>query len=126
MPLDIHFDNPQNELLMSFDGSEGLYWFIYPVLEQIADETGVMIDLYDDATFEHELLMELFLGLDEAISLLKTQPMSWKVEISKDVPSGKSNYSTIDQKAAIDKLEKLKVLANNAYNEGRKLVFIGD
>jgi hypothetical protein len=126
MPLDIHLESPDTDVLISLDGSEGLYWLIYPTLESIAEETGEMIDLYDNAVFENELLMELFLGLEGCVSEIKEKPETWKIEISKSVPSGEPNYAVINRSAAIEKLEKLMRVANDAYNDGKKLLFIGD
>lgn len=68
--------------------------------------------------------MELFLALEECVSNLKIKPDAWKIEISKGFPDGKPHYAIINRAVAIEKLEHLMRVANEAYNDNRKLLFI--
>ena len=58
MALDVYVQ-PQPELprigskysrICSFE-DDGYYWFLYPLFEELAKETGQHIDLYDGAAF---------------------------------------------------------------------------
>src|SRR2546423_1484346 len=69
--------------VVSFDGDEngGYYWFLYPLLEQLAEKTGQMIDLYGDAEFHGDALRLFRQTLLEARRCVADQPAQWSVYV---------------------------------------------
>jgi len=58
---------------------EAPYWFLHPLFEKLAAETGQYIDLYGEASFAGEQLIALKKMLTEARRLTEAQPHSWEV-----------------------------------------------
>ncbi len=59
--------------------SDGYYWFLYPLIERLAEETGQYVDLYGDAVFAGGDLLALRRMLSEARGLVETRGESWEV-----------------------------------------------
>jgi hypothetical protein len=78
-----------------------------------------MIDLYGDAEFGTEHLLELFLVLQDAESSAIRSPESWTLE------SGSESFS-VHRASLIQSIRKLKEKANDAFNGGKTLVCFGD
>lgn len=69
-----------DEPSLGFEGDDGYYWFLHPLLEQLAGETGQYIDLYGYAMFAGPDLLALARMLSEARRLVEAQPATWLVQ----------------------------------------------
>jgi hypothetical protein len=58
---------------------DGYYWFLHPLFERLANDTGEFIDLYGDACFKDKNLNALKSVLSEARSHVRKQRKSWSV-----------------------------------------------
>ena len=68
---------------------DGYYWFLHPLFERLAGETGQYIDLYGDALFAGPDLLALSRMLSEARRLVGPSPSR-----GTSIPARKSCRST--------------------------------
>jgi hypothetical protein len=127
----------QDEPRMFFDDDNiGYYWFLYPLIEDLAKQTGQMIDLYRDASFVGNHLSSLDKMLKDARVLVKGQPASWEVCIGSCLePHNKSKkrkprleklFVSVDRGCFLELLATWKIIVDRAKRLGRPLVCFGD
>ncbi len=126
MSLSIYIKDETEAGFVSFDSDDGLYWFLYPYFESVYEETGQMVDLYGYAIFEHELLLELFLRLEEGLTKVNEQPDQWHQSIGRNAKTGEELYVDVDRNESIKRIELMMSLTNKAYNDGKSLECLGD
>ncbi|HAH46207.1 hypothetical protein [Gimesia sp.] len=60
---------------------DGYYWFLFPFFQDVWEQTGKIIDLYDDAVFSANELPVLLAILERASAEAREQPDEWDVRI---------------------------------------------
>lgn len=136
MSLDVHIQaNPgpprvggAHKFVCAFDDN-GYYWFLYPLFERLAEETGQWIDLYDGAVFGGETLDALARTLASARSLVEVQPAVWEVISgirSVPVPVPEEVRCRIEKAKMIALLDGLEAGVRRARETGTYITFFGD
>src|SRR5262249_41976809 len=74
----LHQFPDSNEPSLGFE-DDGYYWFLHPLFERLAAETGLYIDLYGSTMFAGPHLAALSRMLSEARRWVKAQPERWRV-----------------------------------------------
>ena len=92
-----------------------------------------MIDLWGDASFKGNDLMELINTIEEALALVDKQPAEWEVLCAWQPRHGnlaKFGWEEVNAKVSRDKfislLNDFKRLAQRAIEKGEYVVFVGD
>src|SRR5260221_400897 len=67
---------PYPSMRVSFD-DDGYYWFCYPYFEDLARQTGELIDLYGGAWFSGTQLEELDRTLTLIVEKARAMPNEW-------------------------------------------------
>lgn len=132
MSLDIGVGNGsslipvQDEPSLSLE-NDGYYWFLHPLFERLAMETGQYIDLYGGASFAGESLAALERTLAEARRLVAPQPERWSVHIGSQVsPERRELYCAVEREALSALLDRWGVIIERAKLRGRPVVCCGD
>jgi hypothetical protein len=103
------------------------YWFLLPLFERLAAQTGEYIDLYGNASFAGEHLAALEDMLAEAQRLAESQPASWEVHVGTRVsPRHQELYKRLDREELLGLLSAWKHVALRAEQLGRPVVCFGD
>ena len=102
---------------------DGYYWFLYPLFERLAAETGEFIDLYGIATFFGDDLSALERMLKTARDLVLSQPETWKVCIG--MQKGPV-YNTAERGRMIHLLDIWEDAVRVAKEHERPIVCFGD
>ena len=116
-----------NEYVCSFD-NEGYYWLLYPMLKDLAEQTGQLIDLYGLAIFADDALDALEQTLIAAHALVDAQPDVWHVRTGirmKPLPVSEI-HSEVDKQQMNAWLESIEVEVHKAKIAGNYVVFYGD
>ncbi len=107
--------------------SDGYYWFLHPLFERLAAETGQHIDLYGDASFAGESLVALERALAEARRLVNSQPEEWSVHVGTQVsPEYRDLYRPVERKAMLALLDRWEIVIERARQLGQPVVCFGD
>jgi hypothetical protein len=107
--------------------NDGYYWFLHPLFEQLAGETGQYIDLYGDAMFAGRDLDALERTLSAARRLVETHPDSWKVHIGTQVePTFRELYRSVEHSVFLELLAVWDQAIERARRTGRAVVCFGD
>src|SRR5437763_11663789 len=78
--------------------NDGYYWFLAPLFEQLARETGQSVDLYGDAAFDGKNLQVLRRMLTGARTLVESQPGTWEVHVGTQLkPVHKEVYARVER-----------------------------
>jgi hypothetical protein len=106
---------------------DGYYWFLHPLFERLAVETGEYIDLYGDASFAGESLAALERALAEARRLVGSQPEEWSVHVGTPLsPKHRKLYRRVEREAMLALLDRWDVVIERARQLGRPVVCFGD
>jgi hypothetical protein len=123
------------EYIVSLDGHDnsGYYWFLYPLLEQLAEKTGQMIDLYGDAEFRGDELPVLRQTLVEARRQVADQPVRWSVHVGiSSMPNATPPvppwevFKEVERSKFIKLLDTLIAIVDRAISAGVAVVCWGD
>jgi len=123
------------QYMVSLDDHEngGYYWFLYPLLEQLATQTGQMIDLYGDAEFRGDDLPVLRQTLVEACRLVADQPVRWSVYVgTSSMPNATPPvppwpvFKEVERSKFIKLLDTLIAIVDRAISAGVAVVCKGD
>src|SRR5262245_51246580 len=103
------------------------YWFLYPLFESLAAQTGQCIDLYGNASFAGEQLAALKGMLTEAQRLAESQPGSWEVHVGTEVsPVHRELYKRLNREVLLNLLATWEHVVARAEQLGRPVVCFGD
>jgi hypothetical protein len=103
------------------------YWFLHPLFERLATQTGQYIDLYGDASFAGEQLTALREMLIEAQRLAESQPDSWQVHVGTQVlPLHQECFKRLDREVLLRLLATWERVVARAEELGRPVVCFGD
>ena len=131
MSLDIGIGNGISLIPVSGEPSfrleGGIYWFLHPLLERLATETGQYIDLYGDASFTDAALVELKRMLAEARDLAAAQPHSWLWFVGlQTAPVRKELFKTVERAEVFATLDCWDKVVRRAEELGQPVVCFGD
>jgi hypothetical protein len=98
---------------------DGYYWFLHPLFERLAAETGQYIDLYGNATFFGEDLDSLERTLTAAQELVLSQPEAWEV-----LTNGRAG--TVQRVQLLQLLDTWEDAIRAAKEQGRPIICFGD
>lgn len=103
------------------------YWFLHPLFERLAAQTGQYIDLYGEASFAAEGLVRLKQMLSEARRLVESHPDSWAVHVgTQAAPVYQVLYERVDRELLLNLLAAWERVALRAEQLGSPLVCFGD
>ena len=107
--------------------SDGYYWFLHPLFEQLRIETGQYIDLYGDALFSGESLDALERMVAEAKRLVASQPDTWRVHIGTQTsPKQKELYDEVEKGRFLELLDQWQRILARARESGWPVICFGD
>lgn len=136
MALDVYLQNeigiPKsfNSCFLQFD-DDGKYWFLYEFFEDLAEQSGQMIDLYDGAFFKGEHLDLLNQTIQRAKEAILQKPESWEECIGTTFEKGiktkvEKIFSTVHKKELEAILAKLEKAIREAKEKNIGILFFGD
>jgi hypothetical protein len=136
MPLDFGLadaktTNPYPVMKLSLD-DDGRYWFCFPFFEELAKQTGEMIDLYDGAWFDGVKLSELRLTLAAIRTEALTMPEEWQQCTGHTIGSALVPtppipvYSAVRREELLEFIEKLDEMAIHANIANKWIACLGD
>ncbi len=120
-----------DDCFLQLDGDDGYYWFLYSFFENLAKQTGQMIDLSDDAFFNGVNLDLLNQTIQQAKSQISQQPNVWEEFIGTIIHKEHRTrveklYSTVHKKKLESILAKLENAVVEAKEKGLGVFFFGD
>jgi hypothetical protein len=134
MPLDVYVQprlepvrvGGDYEYICSLD-DDGYYWFLFPLFEDLAKQTGQWIDLYGGAAFAGPTLDDLARTLTAAGVLVEKQPPVWEVVIGVRMgPVPEEVRCAVDKQQIRALLDKLEAAVHKAKAAGTYVTFMGD
>jgi hypothetical protein len=129
MPLDIVLS--KNGKAPAFDEQTSIcfdnkadYWYLWPtMIQEIKNQTGELLDLYDDAKFLGDDLPKLEIILINQIKALQERKeKAWTVLID----NGFGPFETLVKKDLENKLEKFIYMVRLAKERNEKIICLGD
>ena len=106
---------------------DAYYWFLYPLFEALAEMSGQIIDLYQDALFEADTLPLLKETVQKAKQLVDQQPDEWLVRTGTLTrPINKDLVMPVRKEKFLARLDRLEQLINAAIDTGENILCFGD
>jgi hypothetical protein len=105
---------------------EEYYWFMHPLFEQLAVETGQYIDLHGNAVFIGPQLAALGRMLAEVRRVVEAQPESFKVHTGTRLPSRLELYEVVERTEFLRFLDVWDKVITRAVELGRPIICTGD
>jgi hypothetical protein len=111
---------------------DGYYWFCYPFFEELAKQTGEMIDLYDGAWFSGVKLNDLQQTLAAIRSKGLSMPEEWQQFIghtigSALVPTAPTPvYADVHRERLLAFIDKLSEMVGEAQTANKWIACLGD
>jgi hypothetical protein len=104
---------------------DGYFWFLHPLFEELARETGKWIDLYEAPVFVGPELKALQTTLATARRSIREQPDQWEVHVG-EVADGGTRFATVEKKLFLSLLRKIGRIVARAIATNRCVAFFGD
>jgi len=121
------------EGLVILDAFDGYYSFLHPLITELHEKTGQLIDPWGDATFKEADLITLKDTINGAINLVASQPPEWDVYVGDHCHYNAEQqfirdpmYTKVSNEAFSDLLKKFARLIERAVKENGSVVCIGD
>ena len=114
---------------LSFDSESADYWYLWStMLKEIKDQTGEMLDLYEDAELSGENLTKVERILLKQLKELKAmKEKQWEVHTGTEIiPIQREVYKTLIKKDLVGKLERFLVIVQLAIEKKEKVMCTGD
>ena len=125
MALDIYLSDTHSKEV--FFEADGYYFFLYPLFEDLAQQTGQMIDLYNDALFENASLQNLKSTLEKAKQLIQAQPDEWDVVTGwTDQTKKTPTHDKVSKERFQKLLDEFSQLVDTAIKAGKPIKCVGD
>lgn len=109
---------------------DGCYWFLHPLFERLREQCGKYVDLYGDATFTRDDFPRLRRLLDEAETLVKQQPETWKVHVGTQFDSKTQKetkvYNAVRREQVLSFVATLRRMMERAESLGGQIECLGD
>jgi hypothetical protein len=105
------------------------YWYLWPrMIEAIRNQTGELIDLYDNATFSGQNLTILELAIQEQLNELSNENRTeWDIHVGTQTLAVKKEiYKKLVKKDLQFKLEKLLHIVYLAKATAEQVICLGD
>lgn len=103
------------------------YWFLYPLFEELCEQTDKMIDLYGDTRFETEYLSILKNTVEKAHTLVEQQPSKWMVHTGMQIrPVKKKIQKWVTKEGFHSRLGQLTKMVDYALMNDEHIVCLGD
>jgi hypothetical protein len=118
----------REETSVSFN-ADADYWYLWPtMIRDIKNQTGKLLDLYDDAKFSGQELISLEQVLEkQLVDLASEKPKEWDVHVGTQThPIKKDIYKKLVKKDLQLKLEKFLFIVRLAKEEFETVICIGD
>lgn len=136
MPLDVGFaermvTQPYPTIRLSFD-DDGYYWFCYPFFEELARQTGQMIDLNDGAWFSGSKLDDLLRTLTRIVERAREMPRAWDQCVGYSIGSHIAPtpplpiHKPVNRDALLSLVTQFMELVNEAKHRGLWIACLGD
>ena len=126
---DKNFPKTRENCFISFE-DDGYYWFLFEFFKDLANQTGQMIDLYNDAFFEDRNLDLLNQTIQRAKTEILNKPEAWEEFIGTIVHKGEGKaekrFSVVHKKELEIILAKLEKAIIKAKARNLGLFFFGD
>ena len=131
MALDVGVVDPESDGLLPSPRaafrSDGYYWFLHPLFERLRNSHGKYIDLYGDAEFRKSELPLIERLLNDAESLISSQPPRWEVHVGTQTgPVKRELYAEVDRPSFVHLIAQLRAVLSAAETSGSGIRFIGD
>lgn len=104
----------------------GVYFFLYPGIKSLNDQTGELIDPQRDAFFIASTLDDLELFVLEAKQRTKTQPEHWKQQVGVTSPEREPFYQTASRAEVLLLLNGIESAIAVARQTGKGVFFLGE
>ncbi|MCX6367244.1 MAG: hypothetical protein NTX57_11115 [Armatimonadetes bacterium] len=118
---------PHSDQPSLFLDDDGYYWFLHPLFEQLAKETGQYIDLYGTALFEGISIHPLQEVLTQAHQQIENQSGTWRVSIGFQThPEYKEVFDEVNQATFFEILNQWDSLVKLAQQQSLGIVCWGD
>lgn len=117
------------ETSISFEGEDADYWYLWSaMIQKIKNETGELIDLYDDAEFSGENLIKIEkIVISELEDIRNKKEKSWEIHTGTQIkPIKKEIFKTLIKKELEEKLSRLLIIIRLAIKTNEKILCMGD
>jgi len=135
MPLDVYVVSPADpkghrRILVQFQ-DDGYFWFLYDAFKDVSKRTGEQVDLYSDATFQGEHLLEFQSVIRDWRRRIESGVDRWTVTTGHVLDArGRATGETLKVEVEKDKLlrlvDELVSAAEAAHQARGRRVFVGD
>jgi hypothetical protein len=135
MPLDAYVVSPADpkghrRILVQFQ-DDGYFWFLYDAFKDVAERTGEQVDLYGDAAFQGEHLLEFQTVIRDWRGRIESSPDRWSVTTghvldARGQETGEILTTEVDKGKLLRLVDDLLSAANTAYRTRGRLAFVGD
>jgi hypothetical protein len=106
---------------------DGYYWFLHPLFERLAAETGEYIDLYGNATFFGGDLCALEQMLTKARGMVLSLPEAWDVHTGTQLlPVHQEVFKPVERARLLYLLDTWEDAVRVAKEHERPIVCFGD
>jgi hypothetical protein len=127
-PSNINWDG-----LVILDAFDGYYSFLHPLITELHEKTGQLIDPWGDATFQGADLTTLKDTINRARDLIASQPAEWDVYVGDHCYYNSEQQfirdpmdTKVSNEEFSDLLKKFAQLIERAIKEDGSVVCIGD
>lgn len=110
----------------SFD-DDGYYWFLYPSIEKLREQTGIYIDLYGDAEFHKGNIDQLESLIQDARVRMNDKPEYWQEHCgAQSFPQQAEIFYKVSKQEMRKKLDAIANLIREVKINGVEIIFTGD
>jgi hypothetical protein len=104
----------------------GVYFFLYPAILRLRDQTGELIDPQIDAFFDGATLDELERFVSESRHRVLAEPNVWEQRVGVSLPVGEPRHERTSQALVLDLLDQIDRAILLARKRGSGLLFMGE
>jgi hypothetical protein len=116
-------DNQYSYAQITFGGA---YFFLYPAILRLRDQTGELIDPQTCAFFDGTILDELERFLNESRQRVLAEPSDWEQRVGTSFPSGEPIHERTSQAAVLELLDQLHRAVLLARKQSLGVFFMGN
>jgi len=104
------------------------YWYLQPMIKEIENRTGQLIDLYGEAKFGGDFLEQVEkIVLDHLDRLKQRREKQWEVHVGTQLhPTRKDLFKTLIKKDLEEKLHRFIAMLRQAKRTNEHVVCLGD
>lgn len=111
-----------------FFEDDGYYWFLHPLFERLARDTGEYIDLYGVARFELDQLAAVAEMLTNSRGRIEAMPEKWNVQTAIQTHPGPERplFSSVNKRQFVELIARFEDVLSEAIRTGTPLLCLGD